>query len=205
MTLILAVVLLVLSSVPAAAQDERIGIGASVTYVRPQSNDLTRAPLTLRPLLRLQPGAGWGIAGAFNWYDTEIDGSFAGVSGELADLETRPFMGGVGYTLRHGRLRTTFSVVGGPAWSRLRIREEVRTAFSAAGRNIDDTIDVASWAVRPGAGVSIRIAPRLDLTAFGGYLFNNPKFTIPTPTGDVENDWNGNAVVLSVGVVVAIF
>jgi hypothetical protein len=206
MRLTLAVsILLALSSIPAAAQDERIGIGGSVTYVNPRSEELTRSPLTVRPLIRLQPGEGWGLAGAFNWYDTDVDGAFAGVNGELGELQTKPFMGGVGYTLRHGRVRTTFSIVGGPAWNRLKIRDDVREAFQAAGRDIDDTIDVASLAIRPGAGVSVRVAPRLDLTGFGGYLFNRPKFTIPTPSGDVENDWNGDAVVLSVGMVVAIF
>ena len=196
--------LLLISSVSTSAQG-RIGVGGSVTYVNPASEDLTRAPLQLGPIVRLQPEEGWGVAGAFNWYDTDVDGAFAGVNGDLGELRIKPFMGGIGYTLRHGRVRTTFSLVGGPAWNRLKIRDEVRTAFAAAGRDIDDTRDVASLAIRPGAGVSIRVAPRLDLTGFGGYLFNRPKFTVPTPSGDARNEWNSDAVVLSVGMVVAIF
>jgi hypothetical protein len=195
---------LCISSISVLAQG-RLGVGASVTHVRPQSSDLTRAPWLLGPIVRLQPDEGWGFAGAFNWYNTDLDGRFAGVNGDIGELQTKPLMGGVGYTLRHGRVRTTFSLVGGPAWNRLRIRDEVRMAFDAAGRNIDDTIDVASLAIRPGAGASIRVAPRLDLTAFGGYLFNRPKFTVPTPAGDVENDWDGDGVVLSVGTVVSLF
>lgn len=183
----------------------RIGVGASVTHVRPQSDELIRSPWLLGPIVRLQPDEGWGLAGALNWYNTDVDGRVVGVEGELGKLQTRHFMGGVGYTLRHGRVRTTFSLVGGPAWNRLEVRDQVRTAFAAAGRDISDKLDVASVAVRPGVGVSVRVAPRLDLTAFGGYLFNRPKFTIPTPAGDVESRWRSNALVLSTGLVVSLF
>ena len=197
-------VCLLVTSVSANAQ-ERLGIGAAVTHVRPQSDDLIRSPWIVGPIVRLQPDEGWGLAGALNWYNTDVDGRVVGVDAELGELQTRHFMGGVGYTLRHGRVRTTFSLVGGPAWNRLKVRDEVRTAFATAGRDIGESLDVVSLAIRPGAGVSVRVAPRLDLTGFGGYLFNRPKFTIPTPAGDVESRWRSNALVLSVGMVVAIF
>jgi hypothetical protein len=157
------------------------------------------------PLIRLQPGEGWGLSGALNWFDTDVDGAFAGVNGELGELRVKPLLGGVGYTLRHDRLRTTFSLVAGPAWNRLKIRDEVRDALAALGRDIDDTLDVANFVVRPGVGLSYRIVRRVDLTAFGGYMFNRPKFTVPTPAGDVRNDWGADAVVLSVGAVFVVF
>lgn len=200
----LAIVFLVLSALPALAQG-RLGIGASVTHVTPRSDELTRSPLRVGPLVRLQPGGGWGVAGAFNWFDTDVDGSFAGVDGEFGELRVRPLMGGVGYTMRSGRVRTTFSVVAGPVWNRLKVHEAVRTAFAALDRDIDDTLDARSFAVRPGVGASIGIAPRVDLTGFGGYLFNRPKFTVPTPAGDVTNQWTADALVLSVGAVFVVF
>ena len=206
MRLTIGVLLLSLSSVPVAAQDpDRLGIGGSITYVNPRSDELPRSPVTLGPIIRLQPGEGWGLAGAFNWFDTDVDGEFAGVTGELGELRVRPLLGGVGYTLRHDRMRTTFSLVAGPAWNRLTIRDEVRDAFAAAGRDIDDTLDVASFVVRPGVGLSYRIVRRVDLTAFGGYMFNRPKFDVPTLTGETRNDWSADAVVLSVGAVFVVF
>ena len=195
---------LLLSSLTATAQD-RLGVGASVTHVTPRSDELTRSPLRLGPLVRLQPGEGWGFAGAFNWYDTDVDGAFARVDGRFGELRVKPLMGGVGYTFRSGRLRTTFSVVGGPAWNRLQVSEAVRSAFAAVDRDIDDTLDTVSVAVRPGVGVSFRIAPRVDLTGFGGYLFNRPEFTVPTPAGDVRNEWTADAMVLSIGAVFVVF
>jgi hypothetical protein len=204
MRLTLAIILLALSSVSASGQD-RLGVGASVTHVTPRSDELTRSPLRLGPLVRLQPGDGWGFAGAFNWFDTDVDGAFAGVNGELGELRIKPLMGGVGYTIPTGRVRTTFSVVGGPAWNELKINEAVRNAFAALGRDIGESLDEVSLAVRPGVGVSVRIAPRVDLTTFGGYLFNRPKFTVPTPGGDVRNDWTTDAVVLSIGAVFVVF
>jgi hypothetical protein len=185
--------------------EDRVGVGASVTHLRPRSDDLKSPAMHIRPLVRLQPGEGWGFAGAFNWFDTDVDGGFAGVDGQFARLETKPLMGGVGYTIRTGRVRTTFSIVGGPAWNRLKIQPAVRDAFAAAGRDIDERYDKVSVAVRPGASVSIRVAPRLDLTGFGGYLFNRPKFTLPTPAGDVRNEWTTDSVVLSVGLVFSVF
>ena len=205
MRISLAAIFLVLSSVAAAAQDGRLGVGASVTYVNPRSDELTRSPLTLRPLVRLQPGEGWGFAGAFNWFETDLDAAFAGLRGEYGRVRIRPLMGGVGYTIRSGRVRTTFSLVGGPAWNQLKINEQARIALADGGRDVEDTLDEVSVAIRPGASVNVRIAPRLDLTGFGGYLFNRPKFTIPTGAGDVRNEWSTDAVVLSAGLVFALF
>ena len=148
---------------------------------------------------------GGGCRAALNWFDTDVDGEFAGVNGELGELRVRPLLGGVGYTLRHDRLRTTFSLVAGPAWNRLEIRDDVRDAFTAAGRGIDDTLDAASFVVRPGVGLSYRLVRRVDLTAFGGYMFNRPKFDVPTRTGETRNDWSADAVVLSVGAVFIVF
>jgi hypothetical protein len=203
-----AILLLSLLCVPAAAQDDqegRIGIGESVTHVAPRSDDLSSPALHLRPLIRLQPGRVWGFAGAFNWFDTDVDGMFIGMNRQLAVLEIKPLMGGVGYTIPAGRVRTTFSVVAGPAWNRLKFKQEVRDELAAAGVNLGERLDKVSFAVRPGASVSIRIAPRLDLTGFGGYLFNRPKFDIPTPGGDVRNEWTTDGIVLSGGMVVSVF
>lgn len=200
----LGILFLLVCGAPALAQG-RLGIGASVTHVTPRSDELTRSPLRVGPLVRLQPGEGWGVAGAFNWFDTDVDGAFAGVAGEFGELRVKPLMGGVGYTIRSGRVRTTFSVVAGPAWNRLKVHERVRTAFAARGRDIDATLDATSFAVRPGVGVSIGVAPRVDLTGFGGYLFNRPGFTVPTPAGDVRNEWTADALVLSVGAVFVLF
>jgi hypothetical protein len=206
MTLTLGRLLLALSSITAAAEDtERLGIGGSITYLNPRTDELTRSPMTLRPLIRLQPGEGWGLAAALNWFETDVDGGFAGVNGKLGELQVRPLLVGAGYTLRHGRARTTFSLVAGPAWSRLKIGAEVRDAFAATARDIDDTLDVASFVVRPGVGFSYRIFPRADLTGFGGYMFNRPKFTVATPSGDVHNDWSADTLILSVGAVFVVF
>ena len=194
----------VVMSREAAAQD-RFGIGASLTYVAPVDERLTDGSARVVPIIRLEPGRGWGISGAFNWFATEVDGSLADLRGPLGELQVRPLMVGVGYTLQHGRVRTTISLVAGPAWNRLKVREEARAALAALDRDVADTLDVASLAVRPGLGVSVRVAPRLDVTGFGGYLFNRPTFTELRRAGDVPNGWIADAVVLSTGVVVSLF
>jgi hypothetical protein len=171
--------------------------------VQPRSDELT-TKARVRPLVRLTPRRGWGLAGAFNWFDADLEGTLAGIDGPVGELRIRPLMGGVGYTAGSDRATVTFSVVGGPSWNRLQFDDDFRDRLTQAGVAVDTRYNDVSVAVRPGASVTWTLAPRLHLTGFGGYLIDRPAFDIP---GIAEDDarWSADSVVLSVGIVFSIF
>lgn len=199
-----ALLIVCAAAAPASAQ-RRFGVdaGVSVTWVEPASDELS-TKARVRPLVRLTPRRGWGPAGAFNWFDADVDGTLAGVGGPVGELRIRPLMGGVGYTIGSDRATATFSVVGGPSWNRIEFDEAFRDRLGAAGVPVDSRYTGVSVAVRPGASVTWTLAPRLHLTGFGGYLINRPAFDIQGVADD-EARWSANSVVLSVGIVYSIF
>jgi hypothetical protein len=167
-----------------------LGVGVSFSVVRPVDGD--GASLGISPVVRLNPGEGWGVAGALSWYDTDLAG---GPGGAVASLvRVRPFMIGPAYSVRHGRFRTAYSVVAGYAWNSAR---DVRPGYSVQVGN--------SFAVRPGVDLTYALAPRWALVGFGGYLITRPDVTIQRAGVPTSVGWRGDAVVLSAGLVVTPF
>lgn len=198
--------LFVLSPVLAAAE-QRFAVGASVTRMDARSHDVVQPPLLLRPQLRVQLSKLWVVEGTFEWYETDVNDPFGrggrlfGRGSRLPDvgrLNVKPLLAGLGYTVRHGRARTTWSFVGGPAWNRLNVAGREHAA------DVDKLTDL-SLAVRPGVGVDVRITSGVSLTAFGGYVFNRPYFRVSRAGDDPVNRWTADALVFNVGVLFSIW
>ena len=112
-------------------------------------------------------------------------------------------MAGIGYSIGAGeRTLVNFSVVAGLVVQSGRLRR--RFPRNAGG---DPTIDVKnSFVIRPGISMTQTLAPRVALTAFGGYMFNRPDMTYRNAAGQqFEDRWRADSVVLSVGVVYSLF
>jgi outer membrane protein W len=192
-------------SAPAYAQREgKVAVGVSATSVRPADEDV-RPTVGVGLTVGRVPKAGWGITAALNWFESDLEGDFAGIDGTIGTLRVRPLMGGVSYTLMSGRLATSFSVVGGPAFNRMRLSDAVRDRIGVVADDVDDEAGKISVAVRPGVNVSYAIKPRIAVTGFGGYLFNRPEFTFRTAAGEIRNGWKADALVLSAGVSLSLF
>jgi hypothetical protein len=176
----------------------RVSVGIGVTSIQPRDSDL-QSTTFVNPIVRLNPGEGWGFNGALNWFESDVSGNFAGLSGRLGTVQVRPLMGGVSYGWRRGSLWTSVSVVGGPSFNRLRLKDAASAQVTLIERE--------TWtvAVRPGFSVTYGVAPRVGVTGFAGYLFNRPKFTVRTSSADITNNWTTDAVVLSAGVVYSLF
>lgn len=197
--ILLACLMLVPASPAAAQMEGRVGVGVAVTRLQPTSDELS--PTTgVTPFVRLSPKRGWGISAGLNWAQVDVDGDFAGVDGDIGRIRMRPLMGGVGYTFISGRLYTTLSVVGGPAWNTLKLDAALRDRLGA-----EEDHDAASFAVRPGVGVTYALTSRFGLTGFGGFLINRPKFSVDTSSGEVEKRFTADAFALSAGIVVTFF
>ena len=199
-----AIMVILACAAPASAQRRfRVDAGASVTWVQPRVDGVS-AKVGWGPLVRLTPRRGWGPAGAFNWFDADLDGPVADLEGPVGDIRVRPLMAGIGYTVGSDRASVTFSVVGGPSWNRLRINETFRDRLDDAGITADAQYTDVSVAVRPGASLTWTLVPRLHLAGFGGYLINRPEFGIQGVPDD-DAPWSGDSVVLSVGLVFSLF
>ena len=202
----LIVALLIAAAAPRAlAQTSgRVAIGISTTRVVPSNADLKDTE-GVGLVVRQVPRPGWGVAGALNWFAPDVDGSFAGVNGKIGTLRVRPLMGGASYTLIRGRLATSLSLVGGPAFNRLRLDDTVRDRVQLLESDAENIDRRVTFAVRPGVNVAYALAPRFALTGFGGYLFNRPEFILRSAQGDTRHRLSADAVVLSIGVAVGVF
>jgi len=196
--LLLALAIVAAPAVSFAQTEGRVGIGASTT-VNATTDDGVGTGVGFGLLVRLNPRAGWGAAGAFNWLEADVSNP-AGTPGEFARLRIRPLMGGVSYNVVTGRVLTSFSVVGGPSFNGVRF--DGRFPRTAAA-----TIDASnSVAVRPGIGVTYTLRPRVALVGFGGYIINRPDIVYRDSAGtEFRRQWHADAVVLSIGAVYSIF
>lgn len=203
MPLVRVVMLCLLFAVPASAQMKgTIVVGAGVGKVKTTAKEL-KSTAELRPIFGRLPSRGWGFAFALNWFDADVIGSDVGIDDRLGRVAIRPLMFGVGYTAARGPLSIAPSVVAGPSLNTLRIDDRWDGTFSVGGTSVEKKVGTVNLAVRPGVNATYALAPRLGVTAFGGYLFNRPAFTINTPNGAVETKWNADGIVVNAGVIVS--
>jgi hypothetical protein len=188
----------------AAAQSEgRISVGASVTSVTPTGDDVERT-ISAGPLVRLNPKRGWGPAGALNWFRVDVK-SPGGSSPPVARLRVRPLMAGVAYSVGPGRALISLSIVAGPSFNSIELKDEFLDSIPA-GLQTPSVDAKPSFAVRPGVGLTYTAASRVAVVGFGGYLFNRPKVTFRDQFGaERQNPWKADSVVLSVGLVYSLF
>lgn len=192
------------SVVAARAQTEgKISVGGSVTVVSPTDDQVDRA-IGVGPLVRLNPKRGWGPAGALNWFRADL-GNPDGSGPAVARLRIRPLMGGIAYTVGPDHALTSFSIVAGPSFNSIQLRDEFLDSLPIGLQT--PTADVkTSFAVRPGIGLTFTVAPRVAVVGFGGYLINRPKVTFRDQFGLEHRDrWKVDAFVLSVGLVYSLF
>ena len=188
------------AAAPASAQTEgRVGVGGSITLNKTTDDDVENG-LTIGPLIRLNPRRGWRVATALNWFRADLRNP-AGGDSPFAQLRTRPLMAGIGYTFGPDRTLFNLSVVGGPSFNSVDFDDDFIGAI-----NSTPSIDVdTSFAVRPGFSITQTLAPRVGLTGFAGYIVNRPNVVYRNGSTTVEDRWQADALVLSVGLVYSIF
>lgn len=180
---------------PVFAQTEgRVSVGASVTHNNTVGDDIGSA-FGFGLLVRLNPHKGWGPAGAFNWFQADLQNP-AGGDDDFARLRVRPLMGGVSYTVGSGPVLTSFSTVIGPSFNSARFDD------SYLDRDIEAIDANNSFVVRPGIGATWTVAPRVGIVGFAGYLVNRPTISYRDRFGrEYRERWNADSVVLSIGAV----
>jgi hypothetical protein len=198
-----AVVCLGCVEVANAQTEGRVSVGASVTLVSPIDKDVDNV-IGVGPLVRLNPKRGWGPVGALNWFRTDLSNPDT-TGPAVARLTVRHLMGGIAYTMGPDRALTSFSVVAGPSFNSVKLKDEFLNSLPAGVQM--PVVDVkTSFAVRPGVSLTLTVAPRVGVEVFGGYLINRPEVRFRDQFGQDHSDrWKADAFVLSAGLVYSLF
>lgn len=159
----------------------------------------------LSPFFRNTPRrTGWGPSFGLNWFSGDITVPINGQRTAIGEVKVRPIMAGVAYTIGRGRARTSFSVVGGYAFTRAKV-----TAALPAGTTA--SIDIGdAWVVRPNVGLTYALTRRLAIIGSIGYVYTNPTLTInvgqqgQAPTL-ISGSFRGDYVNVTAGMAFSIF
>jgi hypothetical protein len=192
------------AAAPAPAQTKgRVGVGGSVTWIRPTDGDL-QSLVGFGPLVRLNPKKGWGIAGGLSWFRADVDNP-SGAGGPFGTLQVRPLMGGISYTIGEQPLLVSFSVVAGPSFNTWEFDDDFLRTLPPSPVTPDVSIKT-SFAARTGVGLTYSVAPRVGIIGFVGYMYNHPHVTYRSPSGEeFHNRWKSDSIHLSVGAVYSLF
>jgi len=195
--------LLLCAASPAAAQSEgRVSVGASVVFAKPTDSEV-QSVAGPAVIVRLNPKAGWGPSASFGWLTADVDNP-SGSSDAFARLRVRPLMAGIAYTVGNQPLFASFSLVAGPSFNSLSLDDDFLRRLPANSRA--DVDANTSFAVRPGASLTLTVARRVAIVGFGGYMFDRPDLVYHDAAGqEFRNRWKADSVLLSVGAVYSLF
>jgi hypothetical protein len=160
---------------------------------------------SLSPVIRNTPRRlGWGPSFGLSGYTGNIVVPVDGRKTTIGEMKIRPLMGGISYSIGGGRLRTSFSLVGGYAFT----SAKVTTALPAGAAATIDVTD--AWVVRPNVGVTYALMRRLALIGSVGYVYTNPTISISVsqqgqPLSRLSGSFRSDYVSITVGTAVSIF
>ncbi len=197
---------------PIAAAQEPAGsflkgrflLGVNLTYSLTPDQDLG-SHWSVSPVIRNTPRRlGWGPSFGFSGFKGDIVAPVSGQSTTIGEIRIRPLMGGISYSIGEGPLRTSFSLVGGYAFT----SAEVTTALpSGTAASIDIT---DAWVVRPNVGFTYALTRRLAIIGSVGYVYTTPTITVTVNQQDqaprrFSGTFRSDHVSVTVGTAVSIF
>lgn len=157
------------------------------------------------PVIRNTPRRlGWGPSFGLSGYAGDIVAPVNGQKTTIGEIKIRPLMGGISYSIGEGPLRTSFSLVGGYAFTSATVTTALPSGTSAS-------IDITdAWVVRPNVGLTYALTRRLALIGSVGYVYTNPTIAITVnQQGQAPRRFSGtfrsDYVSITVGTAVSIF
>jgi len=160
---------------------------------------------SVAPVIRNTPRRlGWGPSFGLSGYKGDITAPIDGRRTTIGEVRIRPLMGGISYSIGGGRARTSFSFVGGYAFSSAKVTAALPDGAVAS-------IDIENaWVVRPNVGLTYALTRRLALIGSLGYVYTNPTIAINVSqqgqapsrvSGSLRSDY----VSITVGTAISIF
>lgn len=190
--------------VPGTFLKGRVMVGVTIGRALTPDRDLG-SHWHLSPFFRNTPRrAGWGPSFGLNWFSGDISVPINGQRTTIGEVKVRPIMAGVAYTIGRGRARTSFSFVGGYAFTRAKVTAALPSGTTAS-------IDIGdAWVVRPNVGLTYALTRRLAIIGSIGYVYTNPTLTINVGQQGqapalISGSFRGDYVNLTAGMAFSIF
>lgn len=181
----------------------RFLVGASVGLT-PTIDPALGATWRVSPFIRSRPKPGLRPAFGLSWYRGDLNVPIDGVSTRIGSVRVRPLMVGLGYGILRGRALTSFSLVGGWAFTRARVDAPLPAEVTA-------TLHMKNaWVVRPNITLTAAATRRLAIVGSAGYVVSRPSIEITAFRGGEtvfvrSTRWRADYFSLSVGAAVSIF
>jgi hypothetical protein len=149
---------------------------------------------------------GWGWHYGLYWFSTDLERSIGGVDTEFGRLRVRPIMGGYGYTRVFGRTAVTGKVMGGYAWTSMRLSPLATDAYHNRLGAQTVTADASNAiVVVPEVSAWYNVNEKIGLKVSAGYVLARPNVTVSSTAGLDERRVRADNVTFKVGMVYSIF
>jgi len=153
-----------------------------------------------------QSKTGWGWHYGLNWFGTDLKRSIGGPNTEFGTLRVRPIMGGYGYTRVFGRTSVTGKLMGGYAFSSMKLSQEAmdayQTRFGAQGVTVKASNAVV---VIPEVNVWYNVNKKIGIRFSGGYVIARPDVIVTSSAGVDKRRVKADNVTFKVGMVYSVF
>ena len=204
---LLAVAITLASAADAAAQSTgKFAVGAQLS-TRTAAGPENKGHVGVSLLWRFgQSKTGWGWHYGLYWFSTDLERSIGGVDTEFGRLRIRPIMGGYGYTRVFGRTAVTGKLMGGYAWTSMRLSPLATDAYhnrlgaQSVSADASNTIvvipEVSAW---------YNVNEKIGLKVSSGYVVARPNVTVSSSAGLDKRRVRADNVTFKVGMVYSIF
>jgi hypothetical protein len=153
-----------------------------------------------------QSKTGWGWHYGLYWFSTDLERSIGGVDTEFGRLRVRPIMGGYGYTRVFGRTAVTGKVMGGYAWTSMRLSPVATDAYHNRLGAQTITADASNTiVVIPEVSAWYNVNEKIGLKISSGYVMARPNVTVSSTAGRDSRRVRADNVTFKVGMVYSIF
>jgi hypothetical protein len=205
--LLLAIAITLASTADAFAQSQgKFAVGAQLS-TRTAAGPENKGHVGVSLLWRIgQSKTGWGWHYGLYWFSTDLERSIGGVDTEFGRLRVRPIMGGYGYTRVFGRTAVTGKVMGGYAWTSMRLSPIATDAYQNRLGAQTITADASNTiVVIPEVSAWYNINEKMGLKVSSGYVMARPNVTVSSTAGIDKRRVRADNVTFKVGMVYSIF
>jgi hypothetical protein len=203
----IVLLLTVAASSSALAQSEgKFAIGAQLS-TRTAAGPENSGHVGVSLLWRIgQPKTGWGWHYGLYWFSTDLDRSIGGVDTEFGELSIRPIMGGYGYTRVMGRTSITGKVMGGYAFSAMKLSPVAMDAYHNRIGGQSVTVDASNTiVVIPEVTAWYNVSKKIGIRVSSGYVMARPNVTVSSTAGVDKRRVRADNVTFKVGMVYSIY